>query len=377
MDHAKVTKYESFLNDVLRADLQKEVEHREEICEKLAVYSQLSQTIDCISKVDGTDGLMTRVNIGSNFYVHAHVPDTSRIYVDVGLGLYVELTQSEAKKVAEQKVLQLNEELSKYSDLTFPSIETEDIPKELVSISELNNQVQQEARDLNDRKQKRPLCPTHPELLKGFQSPSTTELKATERENWATDLARDLRVKNGFWQPTHCEARYAVSVIVCVRDRAEQLRRFLLHMHTFLSRQMLRYRIVVVKQNNTLPFNRAKLFNIGFKEAVKASKAGPEGLCVVFHDVDLLPLNDFNTYACTKSPRHMSVAVDSLRFELPYRTLCGGALALTAQQFRSVDGFSNEYNGWGGEDDDFCDRLKEKSSLGEDGHLNLTAYPRK
>lgn len=38
-------------------------------------------------------------------------PDTSRIYVNVGLGLYVELTLSESKKVAEKKVSELNEKL--------------------------------------------------------------------------------------------------------------------------------------------------------------------------------------------------------------------------------------------------------------------------
>jgi hypothetical protein len=35
----------------------------------------------------------------------------------------------------------------------------------------------------------------------------------------------------------------------------------------------------------------------------------------MFHDVDLLPENDFNAYECdTFGPRHLSPAVDELRY---------------------------------------------------------------
>jgi hypothetical protein len=38
-------------------------------------------------------------------------------------------------------------------------------------------------------------------------------------------------------------------------------------------------------------------------------------------------------------------------FRLPYRTIFGGVSALTIDQFKSVNGFSNQFFGWGGEDD--------------------------
>lgn len=81
------------------------------MCERVALYSQLKQTLDCISKVDTADGIRTQVNIGSNFYVQAQIPDPSRIYVDVGLGLHVELTIDEAKKFSLGKVDNLTKEL--------------------------------------------------------------------------------------------------------------------------------------------------------------------------------------------------------------------------------------------------------------------------
>jgi len=36
---------------------------------------------------------------------------------------------------------------------------------------------------------------------------------------------------------------------------------------------------------------------------------------------------------------------------------CGGALLVSAAAFTAVNGYSNGYWGWGGEDDDFCLRL--------------------
>ena len=45
------------------------------------------------------------------------------------------------------------------------------------------------------------------------------------------------------------------------------------------------------------------LFNIGYLEAIKVGGWD----CFIFHDVDLLPENDFNIYSCPQMPRHMSV----------------------------------------------------------------------
>ena len=44
-------------------------------------------------------------------------------------------------------------------------------------------------------------------------------------------------------------------------------------------------------------------------------------------------------------------------FRVPYQDIFGGATAFTRQHFRLVNGFSNQYYGWGGEDDDIFKRL--------------------
>ena len=56
----------------------------------------------------------------------------------------------------------------------------------------------------------------------------------------------------------------------------------------------------------------------------------------------------------------MSSSLDSFRFNLPYYGLFGGAVAMSAETFVDINGFSNLYQGWGGEDDDLYARIIHK-----------------
>lgn len=80
--------------------------------------------------------------------------------------------------------------------------------------------------------------------------------------------------------------------------------------------------------------------------------------CLIFHDVDLIPEDDRNLYTCPDQPRHMSVAVSTMNYRLPYKDIFGGVSALTVSQFEKVNGFSNQYWGWGAEDDDMSSRVR-------------------
>ncbi|MEQ2297580.1 Beta-1,4-galactosyltransferase 3, partial [Ameca splendens] len=102
-------------------------------------------------------------------------------------------------------------------------------------------------------------------------------------------------------------------------------------------------------------FNRAKLLNVGVREALKDE----DWTCIFLHDVDLLPENDHNTYTCHKQfPTHLSVAMDKFRYRLPYPQYFGGVSAVTPDQYMKMNGFPNQYWGWGGEDDDIAARVR-------------------
>ncbi|ETN81590.1 N-acetyllactosaminide 3-alpha-galactosyltransferase [Necator americanus] len=80
--------------------------------------------------------------------------------------------------------------------------------------------------------------------------------------------------------------------------------------------------------------------------------------CILFHDVDVLPEDDRIVHTCSlRNPRHMAVALNKFGYKLPYATMFGTSTALTVEQFRMVNGFSNRFWGWGGEDDDLYKRV--------------------
>jgi len=64
-----------------------------------------------------------------------------------------------------------------------------------------------------------------------------------------------------------------------------------------------------------------------------------------------------NIYGCSSQPRHLITALDTFNYKLPYCSLFGGAVALTGKQFIKINGFPNRFFGWGGEDDDFYNRV--------------------
>ncbi len=76
--------------------------------------------------------------------------------------------------------------------------------------------------------------------------------------------------------------------------------------------------------------------------------------CLIFHDVDLIPERKSNSYDCFRdAASHLAPYVNTLNYTLRYRYLMGGVVSLRPNDVRRVNGFSNLYWGWGGEDDDF------------------------
>ncbi|XP_061760444.1 beta-1,4-galactosyltransferase 3 isoform X2 [Nerophis ophidion] len=129
----------------------------------------------------------------------------------------------------------------------------------------------------------------------------------------------EIRQKNplvlpgGRYGPPDCEPRHHTAIVVPYRNRQTHLRALLYHLHPFLQRQQIHYSIYIVQQWGNSTFNRAKLLNVGVREALRDE----DWSCIFLHDVDLLPENDHNTYTCHKQfPTHLSVAMDKFRYRV-------------------------------------------------------------
>ncbi|KAG7515257.1 hypothetical protein JOB18_003791 [Solea senegalensis] len=192
-------------------------------------------------------------------------------------------------------------------------------------------------------------CPQESPLLRGAVKltfePSLT-LKDVEEEN--------KEVTEGQYEPLDCTSRQSVAILIPHRNRERHLLYILHHLHPFLQRQQLHYSIYIIQQAGDETFNRAKLLNVGYLEALKDY----DWDCFIFHDVDLVPENDHNLYVCDEQPKHLVVGRNATGYKLRYKGYFGGVTALTKDQFYQVNGFSNAYWGWGGEDDDLRIRVE-------------------
>ncbi|KAI8022756.1 hypothetical protein LOK49_LG03G03042 [Camellia lanceoleosa] len=92
----KVQRFEEFVDRHLKSDLVHAiVERAKSLKNKKKVFSDLRKNIENLEK-NSVTGLRPLVNIGSEVYIQADVPDTRRIFVDIRLGFHVEFTWSEA-----------------------------------------------------------------------------------------------------------------------------------------------------------------------------------------------------------------------------------------------------------------------------------------
>nr|DBA28619.1 TPA: hypothetical protein GDO54_008947 [Pyxicephalus adspersus] len=121
--------------------------------------------------------------------------------------------------------------------------------------------------------------------------------------------------EGGRYKPNNCKSLHKVALIIPFRKRDEHLKYWLHYLHPILQRQQLDYGVYVINQDGDSTFNRAKLLNIGFIEALKEYDYN----CFVFSDVDLIPMDDRNIYRCYSQPRHLSVSMDKFGFGIVSR----------------------------------------------------------
>ncbi|KAM9850032.1 beta-1,4-galactosyltransferase 1 [Aulostomus maculatus] len=243
-------------------------------------------------------------------------------------------------------------------------------PREFQTPKEEAVEIQTPTQDSEKQLEK---CPDTSPLLVGplrveFKTP--VSLEQIEKENYNLQ-------PGGRYKPKDCVALQKVAIIIPFRKRDEHLKYWLYYLHPILQRQQLDYGVYVINQHGNEIFNRAKLLNVGYTEALKEYDYG----CFVFSDVDLIPMDDRNIYRCFKQPRHLSVSMDKFGFRLPYNQYFGGVSSMSKEQYLKINGFPNNYWGWGGEDDDIYNRLSSKGMYisrpsGEVGKCRMIRHER-
>lgn len=145
-----------------------------------------------------------------------------------------------------------------------------------------------------------------------------------------------------------------LGIIVPYRKRAGHLDKFLQTVPEYLSQQNIDFELIVVEQADDKPFNRGKLLNIGVN---KAKTMGCN--YVALHDVDMIPL-DVN-YSKVDRPTHLATNFVSSHGEkrIVFDEYFGGVTLFPILDYYKVNGYSNEYWGWGYEDDDLMFRCRE------------------
>ena len=134
-----------------------------------------------------------------------------------------------------------------------------------------------------------------------------------------------------------------LAIVVPFRNREQHLVKFIPHMEKFLKDEEIPFEILIIEQGDNKEFNRAKLLNIGYAEF-------PDFDYYAFHDVDMLPVD--SDYSYINGPTHLASRAEQFDYKLPYDGYFGGVTLFDKESFVKINGYSNEYWGWGAEDDD-------------------------
>jgi hypothetical protein len=146
---------------------------------------------------------------------------------------------------------------------------------------------------------------------------------------------------------------YKLGIIIPYRHRYQQLLELKSTIIEILNQAKIDYEIIIVEQDDAKTFNRGKLLNVGYTYAKKLN-------CnyIVFHDVDMIPVDV--DYSYSEYPVHLaSNFISESNFSRTiFDTYFGGVTIFPINVFESINGYSNEYWGWGYEDDDLLFRCK-------------------
>jgi hypothetical protein len=147
-----------------------------------------------------------------------------------------------------------------------------------------------------------------------------------------------------------------IAIITIYRDsidgiRKKQKEQFIKYMNVLL-KPYCNFHIYVIEQSDDgNPFNIGKLKNIGFDIANKNKSVKYDNF--IFSDIDTIPDYDLISYFINKFKYPVSLAIRGTRYmnNSQKKIFLGALLLFNKKQFEKVNGYPNNFYGWGGEDD--------------------------
>lgn len=132
---------------------------------------------------------------------------------------------------------------------------------------------------------------------------------------------------------------YENIILIPYRNRKEHIDYFLEHSWKLIKEHLPNTKLVIVEQEEGKLFNRGKLLNVGFQEYLDKTKY------FITHDVDINPNEQaINLYKKCPNTNHIIGIYSS-----PCKTL-GGVIKIKKEDMIKINGFPNDFWGWGIED---------------------------
>jgi hypothetical protein len=141
-----------------------------------------------------------------------------------------------------------------------------------------------------------------------------------------------------------------IAIIIPYRNRQQHLIEFIKYMNNE------NFDIYIIEQNDNQKFNKGILYNFGF--LIASSKKNYD--FYIFNDVDSIPdknLLKIYFYHKNNDDNIIHYASPYLEYKYKFPDFFGGCVGITKNLYEKINGFPNNFFGWGGEDDAFYNRV--------------------
>lgn len=146
-----------------------------------------------------------------------------------------------------------------------------------------------------------------------------------------------------------------IAVIIPYRNREDHLAEFITHFNKLDNSNISgsQLDVYIIEQNNEDKFNRGLLLNIGYLLARDNTRYER----YIFHDVDLFPSQTIYELYFAEPKKQIHYIVPKEEHKYNFDAYFGGVVGLTDEIYQKINGYPNNFFGWGGEDDSLYNRI--------------------